>query len=65
MKKLFAIATLITGTLLMVSCGDDDGGDVALTAPSVTVASAPSSVDNGSTGNTATFTITVDETLTI
>lgn len=24
MKKLFAIATLITGTLFMVSCGDDD-----------------------------------------
>ncbi|MEQ8628862.1 hypothetical protein [Ekhidna sp.] len=25
MKKLFAIATLITGSLVMVSCGDDEG----------------------------------------
>lgn len=25
MKKLFALATLITGTLFIVSCGDDDG----------------------------------------
>lgn len=34
MKKLFAIATLITGTLMMVSCGSDDGvtaaGEVAI-----------------------------------
>ena len=29
MKKLFAIATLITGTLFVVSCSDDDGATVA------------------------------------
>ena len=35
MKKLFAIATLIAGTLVMVSCGDDDGGSTPA-GPSVT-----------------------------
>ena len=64
MKKLLAIAILIAGTMVMVSCSEDED-PVVLTAPSVSVASAPSAVENGSTGNTATFTITVDASLTI
>ncbi|MEO9872333.1 hypothetical protein [Ekhidna sp.] len=40
MKKIFAIATLITGTLMMVSCGDDDGGTVA---SEVSIAGIPAS----------------------
>ncbi|MEQ9007525.1 MAG: hypothetical protein RLP12_06555, partial [Ekhidna sp.] len=41
MKKLFAIAMLITGSLVMVSCGDDDGG-AGVDAPEVT---APGAAD--------------------
>ncbi|WP_425389968.1 hypothetical protein [Ekhidna sp.] len=41
MKKLFAIATLIAGTLMMVSCSDDDGG-TSVDAPEVT---APGAAD--------------------
>ena len=52
MKKLLAIATLITGSLVMVSCGDDDGGSTpALDAPSVT--------------NPAATTVAVEESVTI
>lgn len=63
MRKLFAIATLIAGTLVMVSCGDDDsGGTVTISAPSVT-AGAVADVANGGTG-TVSFTIALDENLT-
>lgn len=40
MKKFLAIATLISGSLAMVSCGDDDGSTPSLDAPSVTTPSA-------------------------
>ena len=46
MKKLLAIATLIAGTLALVSCGDDDGG-TSLTAP--TVANVTASAQVGTT----------------
>ena len=45
MKKLFAIATLITGTLFMVSCGNDDGATVGTVSISGIPASASIAID--------------------
>ncbi|MEM9338132.1 MAG: hypothetical protein AAGA66_05345 [Bacteroidota bacterium] len=42
MRKLFAIATLITGTLLMVSCGDDDNA-APVVDTDITISGIPSS----------------------
>ncbi|MEM6830135.1 MAG: hypothetical protein AAF551_06435, partial [Bacteroidota bacterium] len=63
MRKLFAIATLIAGTLLMVSCGNDDGGGVVtFSAPDVTSGTS-SDIANAGTGTTS-FTVTLDDNLT-
>lgn len=65
MRKLLAIALLISGTLFMVSCGEDDTTAPTFDDPTVSITSAPSSVDNGSTGNTVVFAVTVDADLTL
>ncbi len=62
MKKLLAIAILIAGTLVMVSCGDDDDPVISFDQPNVTVASS-GNIDNGGTG-TVSFTVTLDADLT-
>ena len=63
MKKLFAIATLIAGTLVMVSCGDDDGGGpTTFDQPGVSVGNS-ADIANGGTG-TVTFNVTLDADLT-
>lgn len=43
MRKLFAIATLIAGTLVMVSCGDDDSGSTPPPETNITISGIPSS----------------------
>ena len=53
MRKLFAIATLIAGTLVMVSCGDDDGTTVTVEG-SLTISGIPTNAQ-----------LVVGETLTL
>ena len=62
MKKLLAIATLITTTLVMVSCGDDDGGTTTFDQPAVTVTTS-GDIANGATDGTVAFNVTLDADL--
>ena len=63
MKKILAIAMLIAGTMVMVSCGDDDDPVVMFDDVSVTTTST-GTLDNGQTGVTASFSVSVDTDLT-
>lgn len=57
MRKLFAIATMITGTLFMVSCSDDDEDTATPAGPEVSTSSTITQVNKG-----ATVDITFDVT---
>ena len=62
MKKLLAIALLIAGTMVMVSCGDDEDPVATFDQPSVTVSSS-GNIANGGTG-TVVFSVSIDADLT-
>lgn len=65
MRKLLAIALLISGTLFIVSCGDDEGTVApSFDAPTVTIGATSSDVEFGATGQSVTFTVSVDADLT-
>ena len=62
MKKLLAIAILLAGTMVLVSCGDDEDPVATFDQPTVTAGSA-GDLANGASG-TVDFTVTLDADLT-
>jgi len=67
MKKLLSLLFFFGALMFVMSCGDDDDDDDAepsFSAPTVTAPGAVTSVDNGATGASVSFIVSVDAGLT-